>query len=120
MTTLALPFRARRKRRSWLSHTVAVWQAFDVRAWNVVVLLALTALVITYLALTNGNATAGYELRAIERQAESLREDVRQLELQSLSMQSIDAITARVADQGFVPVAHVQYLTPSDRSVAKY
>lgn len=119
MTTLALPFRARRKRRSWLSHTVAVWQTFDVRVWNVVVLLVLTALVIAYLALTNGNATAGYELRSIERQAETLREDVRQLELQSLSMQSIDAITARVVDQGFVPVAHVQYLTPSDRSVAQ-
>jgi hypothetical protein len=89
-----------------------------VRAWNVLVLFALAALVIAYLALTNGNATAGYELRSIERQAETLREDVRLLELRSLSMQSIDAITARVADQGFVPVAHVQYLTSEDRSVA--
>ncbi len=117
MTTLAMPFRARRRRHSWLRSTITAWRALDVRAWNVVALLALTALVIAYLALTNGNATAGYELRSLERQGETLREATRQLELQSLSMQSIDAITTRVADQGFVPVAHVRYLTSSDRSV---
>lgn len=119
MTTLAMSFRARRRQQSRLRNAIAVWRALDVRAWNVVALLALTTLVIAYLALTNGNATAGYELRSLERQTEALHEEARQLELQSLSMQSIDAITARVADQGFIPVAHVRYLTSSDRSVVR-
>lgn len=119
MTTLAMPFRAGRKRRSSFRNAIAVWRALDVRVWNVAMLFVLTVLVIAYLALTNGNATAGYELRSLERQAEGLHEEARQLELQSLSMQSIDAITARVADQGFIPVAHVRYLTPGDRSVVR-
>jgi hypothetical protein len=113
-----MPFRVRRRQRSWFRNAIAVWRALDVRTWNVVALFVLAALVVAYLALTNGNATAGYELRSLERSSEALHEEARQLELQSLSMQSIDAITARVADQGFVPVAHVRYLAPSDRSVA--
>lgn len=119
MTTLAVPFRTRRTRRSKLRVAVAAWQGFDARAWAVALLALLVALVIGYLALTNGNATAGYELRSLERRAEALGEEVRQLELQSLSMQSIDAITARVATQGFVPVAHVRYLTSDGSSVVR-
>ena len=91
----------------------------NARPWNVTALLILTALVMGYLALTNSNATAGYELRAREQQLDTLREDTRRLELRSLSMQEIDALTAQVADQGFVPVANVRYLTNTDRTVVK-
>lgn len=91
----------------------------NARPWNVTALLILTALVIGYLALTNSNATAGYELRALEQRLDTLREDTRRMELRSLSMQSIDALTAQVADQGFVPVANVRYLTNTDRTVVK-
>ena len=91
----------------------------NARPWNVTALLILTALVMGYLALTNSNATAGYELRAREEQLDTLREDTRRLELRSLSMQEIDALTAQVADQGFIPVANVRYLTNTDRTVVK-
>lgn len=91
----------------------------NARPLNITALLLLTTLVIGYLALTNSNATAGYELRALEQQLDTLREDTRRLELRSLSMQSMDALTAQVADQGFIPVANVRYLTTTDRTVVK-
>ena len=91
----------------------------DARPWNVAVLFLLVALVIGYLALTNSNATAGYELRTLGQRLDTLREETRRLELRSLSMQSIDALTAEVAHQGFVPVANVRYLTTTDHAVVK-
>ncbi|MDO8599385.1 MAG: hypothetical protein Q7S02_04710 [bacterium] len=114
MSVLALPFRhlrtARRRRASaGILHVVA---NVDPRRWNVVVLTLLAALTVGYLALTNGNATAGYELRTLERRVDTLRQETRRLELRSLSSQSIDVLTSRIAELGYVPVAHVEYLTP--------
>lgn len=74
-------------------------------------------LTVGYLALTNENATGGYEVRTLERKAEILREEVQQLDLAAIDIQTMDRITARLDGQPFVPVAHVEYLT--NRAVAK-
>ena len=115
MLTLAIPFQRHRIRRR--SHPSAgVLRAIvhaDPRRWNVVILVFLATLTVGYLALTNGNATAGYELRVLERKVDALRQETRRLDLQALRTQSLDVLMYRVADLGYVPVARVQYLTSS-------
>lgn len=90
----------------------------DVRPWNIAAFASLTILTVGYLAFTNENATGGYELRAYERRADALREEVRQLELSALDAQSEDRVAAGIQSEGFIPVAHVQYIAP-DHAVAK-
>ncbi len=75
-------------------------------------LAVLTVVTIGYLALTNSNGTAGYDLSARTQQVGQLREEVRRLELSALDAQSMDNLTARVAGSEFIPVAHVEYLHP--------
>ncbi|MBI4434176.1 hypothetical protein HY632_05370 [Candidatus Uhrbacteria bacterium] len=84
-----------------------------------IMMVLLVASVIGYLGLTNDNATAGYELRKVERKAEALREATRRLDRQVLAAQAMDALAAHVTAAGFVPVAHVEYLVPGDRAVAR-
>ena len=93
-------------------------RSVDVRPWNIAALACLTILTIGYLAFTNANATGGYELRAYERRVEMLREEVRQLELSAIDAQSEEQVRARIETGTFIPVAHVQYLTP-DHAVAQ-
>ena len=90
----------------------------DTRSANIVGLALLTVIMVGYLALTNENATAGYELRTVERQVESLRDDTRQLDLATIDAQSVPQLSARVAKEAFVPVVHVAYITPTDHAVA--
>lgn len=120
MLSIALPFRhaARFRRRGHTRSRSRARGSLDLRRMNTIVLPVLTVATIAYLALTNGNAAAGYELRSLERRADALREEVRQLELASLDAQSIDRLTAKVANQGFIPVAHVDFVSPTDHAVA--
>ena len=90
----------------------------DVRSWNIAGIAVLTVVTIGYLAFTNENATGGYELRTVERRADVLREEVRQLELSAIDVQSDDRISKRINVHEYVPVAQVQYLTP-DHAVAQ-
>ena len=76
-------------------------------------IVVLAMVTIGYLALTNSNGTAGYDLSARTQQVGQLREDVRRLELSALDAQSTDRITAQVAGSDFIPVAHVEYLHPA-------
>jgi hypothetical protein len=85
----------------------------DPRRWNVAILALLAVLTVAYLALTNENATAGYELRVLEQRVDTLRQETRRLELQGINAQAVDALSVRATTLGYVPVAHVEYLAPS-------
>lgn len=76
-------------------------------------LLTLAALTMGYLALTNSNATAGYELRVLEERAAELHDTTRALELRTLATRSEEQIVTRITDMGFVPVAAVRYAAPA-------
>lgn len=107
--------RARRNSRA----IVRVIHSIDVWFWNIVCLITLTVLTVGYLAMTNENATAGYELRMYERKVDALREETRRLELVTLDAQATDRVAAMVAARGFVSVAKLEYLAPTAHAVAK-
>ncbi|MFH1430286.1 MAG: hypothetical protein ABIG71_02025 [Candidatus Uhrbacteria bacterium] len=111
MSSFALPLQTtRRSRRSKGNVAVRAFRA-DLRPWNVLLGLTVSVLIICYLALTNGNATAGYELRTLEVKMNELRDATRRLELQTVALQSETRLAERIADMGYVPVAHVAYLS---------
>ncbi|MFH1098415.1 MAG: hypothetical protein V1723_00580 [Candidatus Uhrbacteria bacterium] len=87
--------------------------------WNVTAIVMLAVAAIGYLAIVNSNATAGYEFGVFERQSDALREEVRRLEVASISARSQEQIVERITAEGFVPVTRMAYLTQSDRAVAK-
>jgi|GEM_PF-4859884 len=119
MVTFVLPFRHHRlRRRSSSPGALRALACADPRRWNIAILMLLAVLTVGYLALTNENATVGYELRTLEQRVDTLRQETRRLELQSINAQAMDTLTARVADLGYVPVAHVKYLEPSAGIVA--
>lgn len=90
-----------------------------IRRWTTVLLVAFAVITMSSLALANGNATAGYELRAREHRAQQIREEIRRLELLALDAQAPDRIADRLRGATFIPIAHVEYLTPTDHAVAK-
>ncbi|MBI4142780.1 hypothetical protein HY480_02815 [Candidatus Uhrbacteria bacterium] len=115
----ALALHGRRSRRtSSLSGMLARVQRINPRSANIAALSLLAVSMIAYLALTNENATAGYELQTLEHQLETLRDETRQLELSTLDAQSVPQLTARIAKEEFIPVARVDYITPTSRGVA--
>ncbi|MBI2482702.1 hypothetical protein HYV74_00825 [Candidatus Uhrbacteria bacterium] len=91
------------------------WQ----RRASILVVMLLVASVLGYLGLANDNATAGYELRSIERKGDVLREETRRLDRQVLAARTMDVLASQVTAAGFVPVAHVEYLVPGERAVAR-
>jgi hypothetical protein len=98
-----------------------VLRTLDARRWNAAGFVMLTVVTIAYLALTNENATGGYELRTLESRADALRDQVRQLDLAAIDVQAADRIAERVrmSSDTFIPVAHVAYLAPSASAVAQ-
>lgn len=115
----AIALHTRKSRRTSAVHGVlARVQRINVRSANIVALAILAVLMIAYLALTNENATVGYELHALEGRLETLRDDTRQLELATIDAQSVSQLTARIANEEFIPVARVDYITPAYRGVA--
>src|SRR3989338_9198731 len=121
--SFALPFpllRSPRKYRQGRGRTSVLQRerGMDARPWNVLAITALVVFVLTYLALVNGNATAGYELRTREERVNELRDITRRLELKTIAGAAEERLTARIAERGFVPVASLRYLN-GERAVAK-
>lgn len=116
--SLPLPFVRTSRRRRDRASVLQRARGIDARPWNAVLLAGLTVLTVGYLALTNENATAGYEFQALEERARALRDATRQLELQAIAAQSEERLASHIAERGFVPVASVRYLA-ADSAVAK-
>lgn len=117
MFAIALPVRWSRPRHppmSWFG----ILRSVNAQPWNVGVLAAIAVLTIAYLALANENATAGYELRALEAESSALRDETRRLELATIEAQSLELLEERIANQGYTPVASLQFLG-SDHTVAR-
>ncbi len=71
-----------------------------------------------YLAQANQTATKGYEIRALEDQLETLREEQKKLELKAAELQSVRNVEEGSRQLNMVPVEKVVYLTPGGSAVA--
>ena len=72
-----------------------------------------------YLVQINGLATKGYQIKELEQQVASLQEVKADLELEALSLQSMDSVKDKVVGLNLVAVGQVEYLNPTPVAVAR-
>lgn len=90
-------------------------------AWVSLLVLATLLCVGFYIYQVNAAATKGFELRALEKRLESVRETVASLEDQAASLQTMDVLKVRVSGLGYVPADQLEFVdvTRSAYALAK-
>ena len=98
----------------------AAWTPWyrDVRVLNSLLLAAIVAAFVGYLALNNQVAQKGFAVRTLEKRIAELEDRRQKLDLQVVAEQSMDAIDAKIQGLGLVPVGSVDYVTGSSGVVA--
>jgi len=79
-------------------------------AWMFLLVGLTVAGVGLYIYQVNAAATKSYTVRDMEKKVERLKETVADLETQTVNMQAMHSLQARVAPLGFVPVDKMQFL----------
>ena len=72
-----------------------------------------------YLVQVNSLATKGYQIKELENQITTLQQEKADLELQSLSLQSMSAVKDRLAQSGMVATQSSDYLEPTPVAMAR-
>lgn len=109
--------KSRSKKRT--ASRFGVLQILDVRALNILVIVAVSLMFIGYLAVNTRAATKGFTIRSLERKIAELEERNKSLSLDALTGQSMESIEGQVAELGFVPVGQVEYLSGAVPVVAR-
>jgi cell division protein FtsB len=81
--------------------------------WGALLIAALVACAGIYMYQINVSASKGFEMRALERKLERLRDTVSALETQASQMQTMKAVEARVKELGYVPVERLEFMDVS-------
>jgi predicted PurR-regulated permease PerM len=71
-----------------------------------------------YLTQTNTVATKGYQIRDLEQQLATLKEENKKLNLQYIEQQSIANISSQVAGLNLVPAGEVEIISPIGSTMA--
>jgi ATP/ADP translocase len=77
------------------------------------------AAIFFYVIQTNTVTTSGFTVSQLTTQITALQADNRQLDVAVAEAQSIARLTTTVANQGYVPVDHIEYATIGSAVVAK-
>jgi hypothetical protein len=86
--------------------------------WNVLVAAVSVALVVAYVFQVNLASSRSFALRDVERKIDSLKVDVMSLEDKTATLSSMQAMTERAAQLGFVPVDKQEFVNPASKSYA--
>lgn len=86
---------------------------------NVVIGVMIVVMGVTYLVQINGLVTKGYQISELEQKITELTDRNADLELETLSLQSMDSIKTKVDGLGLVAVGEVEYLNPTPVAVAR-
>ncbi|MFA6410223.1 MAG: hypothetical protein WCW26_01450 [Candidatus Buchananbacteria bacterium] len=89
---------------------------FNLSVANVLIGVFCVMLFVTYLIQVNSLATKGYQIKELERKVGELKQEKADLDLQTLSLQSVGAIKDKVNSLGMVAVNKTEFI--SDNSVA--
>jgi hypothetical protein len=68
--------------------------------------------------MNNKAATKGFAIRSAEGRIAELRDEGRKLDLEMVSVQTMENIDTHVSGLGFVPVSQVDYITTGPSVVA--
>lgn len=87
-------------------------------AWVAVLVIASLLCVGFYIYQVNAAATKGFELRSLEKRLETVRETVASLEDQAATLQTMDALKARIGELGYVPADQLEFIDVSRSAYA--
>ncbi|MFA5021506.1 MAG: hypothetical protein WC508_00280 [Patescibacteria group bacterium] len=83
---------------------------------NGIVAVCCIVFFVTYLIQVNSLATKGYQIKELEKKISDLEQQKADLDLQTLSLQSVGALKDKVGSLGMVAVGKTDYL--ADKPVA--
>ncbi len=85
---------------------------------NIILLLLIAMVAISYLYYMNQTATGGFDIKGMENRIEQLNKDNKQLEVKAAAIQSLSAIEQSSAQAGMVATTKIEYLPAVGSSVA--
>ena len=85
---------------------------------NIILLLLITFVAISYLYYMNQTATGGFDIKGMENRIEQLNKDNKQLEVKAAAIQSLSVIEQSSAQAGMVATTKIEYLPAVGSSVA--
>jgi cell division protein FtsL len=85
---------------------------------NIILLLLITFVAISYLYYINQTATGGFDIKGMENRIEQLNKDNKQLEVKAAAIQSLSVIEQSSAQAGMVATTKIEYLPAVGSSVA--
>lgn len=91
----------------------------NLQVFNITLGVMIVVMGVSYLVQINGLATKGYQIKELEQQIAELKEYNSDLELEALSLQSMESVKDKVASLGLVEVGEMQYLNPTPVAVAR-
>ena len=87
-------------------------------AWNLLIATATLVSGVAYIILVNNATTKGYSLRTLDRRVEVLKNETMTLQDKIAKLSSMQAISERASQFGFVPVEKLEFVDPAHTSYA--
>ncbi len=87
-------------------------------AWNVGLLLTIVLLGCLHIFQVNAAAAKTYTLRRVEKRVEILTTEAMALQAQIAADASMQALNARAAELGFVPIERLEFVNPAAQTYA--
>jgi len=87
-------------------------------AWNLAIAAFTVVCSVIYVIEVNAAASKGYDLSKAERRVEGLNIDAMALQNKAASMSSIQQLTGKASELGFVAVDKVEFVNPAQKNYA--
>lgn len=92
---------------------------FNVRFWNIIILVLISLVGVLYLGQINSMTIKGFKMKTLEEKQSAFKENIRKMELQIADLQSMQKIQERVKNLNMISVAKVEYVAPSGTVAVK-
>ncbi|MFA5052231.1 MAG: hypothetical protein WC544_04230 [Patescibacteria group bacterium] len=100
------------------AHTPHNVRAVSLVRLNVLLLVLIAMVAISYLYYMNQTATGGFDIKGVQNRIEQLNKDNKQLEVKAASFQSLAAIETAGTQAGMVATTQIEYIPAVGSSVA--
>ncbi|MFA6254691.1 MAG: hypothetical protein WC675_01505 [Patescibacteria group bacterium] len=91
----------------------------DVQKINICLAVLIAVCGVSYLVQINSLATRGYQIKELENKITDLNQEKADLELQTLSLQSMGTVQEKVSQLGLVAAGEPAYLMPTPVALAR-
>lgn len=98
---------------------VSTYSGFDFKIIKVMICTLIFFFGVGYLLQVNSLATRGYKIKELEKRVEELKQEKSDLELETLSLQSMSAVQDKVNNLGMVVIEKADYLQPTPVAIAR-